>query len=464
MSLRARITLMNVLLIGAVLFVFGSSVYNLVRIILINQVDETLRQSFWDINKFTTINSLGELDLVTLPTSDLSANVYVQAWGRDGRRRISSINIEDLQQPLDPLGMQSTEVVFRNTVIGDAPLRVLTVPLVIGERPVGRLQIAQSFAVVNDALNALLAVMLIVGVILISIAGAASWLTTKSALRPLVYFTQTALDITTKNDLTRRVPLEGPPDDEIGSLTQTFNQTLSQLERMIQSQRRFLTDVGHEFRTPLTVIRGNVDLMERMGELDEESIEGVQSEVDRLTRLVEDLLLLAQAETGKLPLHTQRIELDSLVLDVLRQSRVLAGGKVNLKLNEIDQLQVCGDPDKLQQVFINLLSNAIKYTPENGDVYVSLGMVEAQGMVKIADTGPGVPEEDLPYIFDRFYRGEKSRYRSKDGKGFGLGLSIAYWIVRNHEGRIEVDSTIGEGTTFCVFLPLAGEDCGDLFD
>lgn len=450
---------MNVLLIGVVLFVFGSSVYNLVRFILVNQIDETLYSSFVEINQVTRINSVGELDIVTLPSLDLSSNLYLQAWGRDGRMRISSMNIQELEQPLDPEGMHSSVPVYRNTEIGDAPLRVLTVPLVIGQRPVGRLQIAQSFAVANEALNALLVVMLIAGAVLISIAGAASWLTTKSALRPLVHFTRTALDITTTNDLTRRVPLEGPPDDEIGTLTLAFNQTLSQLDRMIQSQRRFLTDVGHEFRTPLTVIKGNVDLMERIGELDEESVEGIQSEVDRLTRLVGDLLLLAQAESGKLPLNRQNTELDSLVLDVLRQSRVLAGDRVQLTLADIDQVMVCGDPDRLKQVFLNLLSNAIKYTPADGEVLVSIGKEDNQSLVRISDTGPGVPEEDLPYIFDRFYRSEKSRYRSKDGKGFGLGLSIAYWIVRNHDGRIEVDSKLGEGTIFCVYLPLADENC-----
>jgi signal transduction histidine kinase len=355
--------------------------------------------------------------------------------------------------------MNSTMPVFRTTSIDGAPLRVLTVPLEISERPVGRLQIAQSLGVLNEALNALLAVMLIVGAILVTIAGVASWLTTRGALRPLAVFTRTALDITSTNDLTRRVPLVGPPDDEIGTLTRAFNQTLGQLDRMIQSQRRFLADVGHEFRTPLTVIRGNVDLMTRMGELDEESLEGIQSEVDRLTRLVGDLLLLAQAESGKLPLSRQKVELDSLVLEVLRQSRILTEGRVKLTIEEIDQVQVCGDPDRLQQVFLNLLSNAIKYTPPGGEVKIALAKDGTQSRVKVSDTGPGIPQEDIPYIFDRFYRSEKSRYRSKDGKGFGLGLSIAYWIIRNHDGKIEVDSELGRGTSFCIWLPLAEGEC-----
>jgi two-component system, OmpR family, sensor kinase len=459
MSLRVRITFMNMILIGGILFFFGASVYGLVREILIFQIDESLTRAFQEIQPYIRINSSGELDITTEPSLDLTSNIFFQVWSRDGRLKDFSMNIVNLHQPLDTPGMQTSTTQFRSTAIGEASLRVLTVPLEIGGRSVGRIQIAQGLSVITEALNTLLEVMLIVGIVLIGLAGAASWMITQSALAPLVHFTRTALEITRTNDLTRRVPLKGPPDDEIGNLIQAFNQMLSRLDRMIQSQRRFLADVGHEFRTPLTVIRGNVDLMERMNELDEESVESIRSEVDRLTRLVGDLLLLAQIESGKLPLNRQRIELDSLVLEVIRQSKVLAGDRVRLKLNEIDQVQVCGDMDRLKQVFVNLLSNAIKYTPDQGQVVVSLAKDIRFAIVTVSDTGPGIPQEDLPNIFDRFYRGEKSRFRSKDGKGFGLGLSIAYWIVKNHNGRIEVDSKPGAGTTFQVLLPLAEGSC-----
>ena len=200
--------------------------------------------------------------------------------------------------------------------------------------------------------------------------------------------------------------------------------------------------------------------MLKMGCEDAESLTGIQSEVDRLTRLVGDLLLLAQAESGKMPLNRQPIALDTTVLDVYGQAHVLAKDKVKLRMGEIDQIQVCGDEDRLKQVFINLIGNAIKYSPQGGLVSVGIGKFENLARITISDTGPGIPAEDLPHIFDRFYRGEKSRLRTKDGKGFGLGLSIAYWIVRNHDGRIEVDSQVGEGTTFTVWLPLStAEEC-----
>jgi signal transduction histidine kinase len=170
--------------------------------------------------------------------------------------------------------------------------------------------------------------------------------------------------------------------------------------------------------------------------------------------MVGDLLLLAQAESGKLPMIMAPVALDVLLTDVFQQLRVLAGDKVRLKLTDIDLAMVIGDRDRLKQVLINLASNAIQYTPVGGDVYLSLSKVGEVARIIVRDTGPGIPTQDLPHIFDRFYRGEKSRTRSKTS-GFGLGLSIAYFIVEAHGGRIEVDSHEGQGTTFALFLPLA---------
>jgi two-component system phosphate regulon sensor histidine kinase PhoR len=180
---------------------------------------------------------------------------------------------------------------------------------------------------------------------------------------------------------------------------------------------------------------------------------GIEEEADRLTRLVGDLLLETQAETGKLPLYFAPVELDTLLLEVFKEMHVLTHDRIQLKLTEIDQVLVNGDRDRLKQVMINLVSNAIKYTPPGGNVYLSLGLVGDNARLIVRDTGSGIPGEDLPHIFERFYRAEKSRSRSKVG-GFGLGLSIAYWIVTNHGGRIEVDSAEGKGTTFCIWLPI----------
>jgi signal transduction histidine kinase len=151
--------------------------------------------------------------------------------------------------------------------------------------------------------------------------------------------------------------------------------------------------------------------------------------------------------------------LDTLLLEVLQQSQVLARGKLTLRLGEIDQVLICGDRDRLKQVLINLISNAIKYTPPGGEIVAGAGKENGQARLTVQDNGPGIPAEALPHIFERFYRTEKSRTRSSDGKGFGLGLSIAYWIVKHHNGDITVDSTEGQGTRFCIWLPLSEGDC-----
>ena len=207
------------------------------------------------------------------------------------------------------------------------------------------------------------------------------------------------------------------------------------------------------------MIKGSVDLMRRIKKLDEESLASIDQEAGRLTRLVGGLLLLAQAESGKLPLAMRPVELDTLLLEVFHEMRVLAGGTVQLKMADIDQMQVNGDRDRLKQVLLNLVGNALQYTPPGGEVFLGLARVGEQARIVVRDTGPGIPPEDLPYIFERFYRAEKSRTRAKPG-GFGLGLSIAQWIVENHGGTIKVESKEGQGTTFAIWLPLLNHSVG----
>jgi signal transduction histidine kinase len=433
------------------------AVYVSVSITLTNQVDTTLSQAASQIVNNASAGRLG----VTLPELDIFEDVYIQVWGRDGKLESASLNISAFSQPLDDVSINSVRPVYRDVSVGNARLRVLTVPLILSNsnRIIGTLQAGTSLSMVDSTQKVLLWVLFVGAAISMTIAGLASWISAGQALNPLEMVTQTALQITRADDLSHRIPYHGPPEDEVGQLIHAFNQTLGRLENLFNTQRRFLADVGHELRTPLTVIKGNVDLMRRLDCTDEEAMESVENEVDRLTRLVGDLLLLAQAESGKLPLVRETVELDTLLLDVYSQMRVLAKGKLDMHLGEIDQVLVCGDKDRLKQVMVNLIGNAINYTPTGGEVVVGLGKEGKQARLTVSDNGPGIPAEDLPYIFERFYRGEKSRTRTKDKKGFGLGLSIAYWIIRNHGGVIEVSSRLPQGTTFCVQIPLAQGDC-----
>jgi signal transduction histidine kinase len=260
-------------------------------------------------------------------------------------------------------------------------------------------------------------------------------------------------EISSSDDLSKRIPVDTRHNDEMNELALTFNQTLVRLERLFKAQRRFLADVSHELRTPLTVIKGNVGLMRMTKSIDEESLDSISSEADRLTRLVGDLLLISQAESGNLPLMEKPVELDQLLFEVFEEMKILSEGKHDIQIDYIEPTVITGDRDRLKQVFLNLGSNAVKYSPEGTKITLSLQRKREWVEVVVRDEGYGIPKEELGRLFERFYRGDKSRTRSKSDVGYGLGLPIAYWIVRSHKGRIDVDTEVNQGTTFTVRLP-----------
>lgn len=452
MTLRARLTLWYAAVLGGVLFLFGATVYLFLSYSLTGQIEETLKEAADDI----LLASRRDMSGIALPRLDLTGNVYVQVWGLGEGGELTQIttNLSGFDQPFDPATLNSEDRTFSTADLGSTRLRVLSVPVVLlpEGHVIGYLQLASSLDAVDQARGMLIVVLVSVGVMAIAVAGAVGYLAARSALRPLDRVTETALQITRADDLSRRIALSGPPTGEVGRLTLAFNETLERLEALFKTQRRFLADVSHELRTPLTAIRGNIDLIRRMGEADPISLDTITSEVDRMTRLVRDLLFLAQAETGKLPLVQEIVELDTLMLEVFQQARILAGDQVEVCLGQEDQARVHGDRDRLKQVFLNLAANALDHTPSGGRVTLSLTCEQDWARMAVSDTGPGIPEEDIPHIFERFRRLDASRNPSAMG-GAGLGLSIAHWITRIHGGRIEVASEVGRGTEFTVWLP-----------
>lgn len=452
MSLRLRLTLLYSLVMGGVLLIFGGAAYLLVNNVLLSRVDDTLTEVYPEFVSLANVDSLEEVKILATPDK-ADANINVQVWGLDNKLQASLGPLQHVKNAFDPLNKRTTHASFRETNVNNVHLRVLNIPLMHNNKLVAVMQIATSLDSVSSARMYLLTVLFVVWLYGVIIAGFASWFTLGQALEPLKLIVETAEHINRADDLSRRIPQLGSEQDEIGSLIGTFNKTLERLEVLFTSQQRFLADVSHELRTPLTVVKGNVDLMRHMKRFDEESLTSIDQEAGRLTRLVGGLLLLAQAESGKLPLNFRPVELDLLITEVFQEMRIIAGDKVHVHLNEIDQMLVNGDRDRLKQVLINLVANAIQYTPQNGDVFLSLAKVGGQARIVCRDTGPGIPAEDLPHIFERFYRAEKSRTRGAS-TGFGLGLSITKWIVEHHGGRIEVDSKEGQGTTFAIWLPL----------
>ncbi|TFH37341.1 MAG: HAMP domain-containing protein [Anaerolineales bacterium] len=452
MSLRLRLTMLYTAVLAAVLILFGTIVYTSLNFSLTSEIEQTLNRT---ADEVLAAGRLPDDLAITLRALDLTTNVYVQFLSVSGELLWQSNNAPILQGPFDQDTLSALENVYTTKQIEVERLRVLTVPLV--SRPdnevVGYLQLASTLNTVDFTTRMLFSVLITGGVLAMIVAAIIGYMAAGAALKPLDQVTATALQITRADDLSRRIPLLGPPTGEVGQLIQAFNETLERLDNLFQAQRRFLADVSHELRTPLTAIRGNVDLIRQFGSGDEESLEAIGSEVERMTRMVQDLLILAQAETGKLPLAQEAVELDTLMLEVYRQGKVLSRDKLQIKIGREDQARVKGDRDRLKQVLLNLVANAIEHTPSGGLIQLDLVCQGDHAELRVSDNGPGIPEDDLPHIFERFFRRDPSRSR-RTGGGAGLGLSIAFWITRSHGGTIKVESKEGQGSTFTIILPL----------
>ena len=241
--------------------------------------------------------------------------------------------------------------------------------------------------------------------------------------------------------------------DEVGELARTFNSMVEELSRTEELRRNLVADVAHELRTPVTNIRGYIEgISDGVMEPNSETLDSMQGEVFLLTRLIEDLQDLALSESGQMQLRLRTCDLGGLLRDATAAMQPLAQAKeIKLTLEEPPLLAIEADPQRLGQVLRNLLVNAVTHTPANGEIVLFASQRNGQVQILVKDTGPGIPQEDLPYIFERFFRVDKSRSRATGG--VGLGLTIAKRLIEAHNGRIEVLSEAGQGTEFLVTLP-----------
>lgn len=265
----------------------------------------------------------------------------------------------------------------------------------------------------------------------------------------------TAADAVASGDLSARVPERAP--GEFGRLATSFNRMAGELERNDQQRRNLTADIAHELRTPLHIIQGNLEgILDGVYEPSAEHIEATLDETRALARLVEDLRVLAQAETGQLPLVRQPFNASDLLADLMTSfgGQAEAAG-IDLRVDVNGQaagLQIIGDAGRLDQVMSNLLVNAMRHTPVGGAITLSAKQIADGVQLSVSDTGEGIPAAELPYIFDRFWRGDRARSH-KGGVGGGLGLAIARQLVQAHGGQIEVASEVGKGSEFRVVLP-----------
>jgi signal transduction histidine kinase len=301
------------------------------------------------------------------------------------------------------------------------------------------------------------------------------WLAGK-ALRPVKMITQMANEINA-TDLRRRLHLKRR--DEFGALAATFDQMLARLEAAFKRQTRFAADASHELRTPLTIIDLDIHrALTQMHTAEEyrQVLQQIQAENEHMTYIVNNLLTLARADTGQLVLQRQEVDLSDLALaSVERLLSFAQQSHVALSTGELPELLVSGDPQYLSRMLMNLIENGIKYTSGTGTrVHVELACEESWAVLRVQDDGPGIAEEHLPYLFERFYRVDKARSRraeqpdstpgGQETEGIGLGLAIVQWIVQAHGGQLRVESTIGAGSLFEVRLPRLRQEKSNMTD
>ncbi len=279
--------------------------------------------------------------------------------------------------------------------------------------------------------------------------------------RPLRELRQAVAEIASGN-LGSRVQIRG--EDEVAELAHAFNEMARALQSQEEKRRQMLADIAHELRTPLSVIRGHLEaLLDGLYPLDSAHLAPIYNETILLQRLVEDLRVLSLAEAGQLPLEKRLFDASELVKEIVELAEAEAAEKgLSLECSVESPLPLYADRQRIGQVIHNILANALNFTPEGGRITVKARKINSGPPAKarefveisVSDTGPGIPPEDLPHIFDRFWRKEPSRSRSTGGSG--LGLSIVKELVEAHGGTIEVQSTVGKGTTFTVRIPAKG--------
>lgn len=465
MSIRLRLTLLYSFILALTLVVFSLVLYTLQAQVLYNALSNELMEdarSLVDMRgqdvRGSGVRGLWNGHKGKPPFAGPAA--LGQMLTLDGTLVFASTDLEGIQLPLSEAGWDAVKGgrAWREAATVESEhLYIYSTPILFQGRVTGVAQVARA-TTEQEASLAALRQLLIMGTILATLtAFGIGWAISGAALRPINRLTLTAQAIGAERDFGRRVEHTGP-QDELGRLATTFNQMLSelqvafhQIEHSLQTQRRFVADASHELRTPLTTIRGNLGLLQRDPPIITEDREAVLSdsveETERLMRLVQGLLTLARADTGQ-ALKTEPVAVQATIDDVVRQTQRMAP-EHKVMADNVADLVVRAERDTLKQVLLILLDNAVKYTPVGGRITVSAEGTATTVVIRVRDTGVGIPASALPNIFTRFWRADSQR----TGGGAGLGLSIAKSLVEAYHGSISVDSVVGQGSVFTVTLP-----------
>ena len=467
LPIKVRMTAWYVTLLAVILAGLASFLLIRMNSDLLGAIDHSLETRAAQIAGSSTENANGagtgtgsfqdvsESSLVAVPRGETAdqilspTGVVLQAAGR-GEHAVSGapmIGRTDLARAMAGARVRITAPLGPDHEL----FRILAVRI-HGSRQV--LVVSESTEVVGASIHRLLVLILLAGPAALLAAGAGGWWLTRKALRPVSTMTGEAAAIGVER-LDQRVAVPNT-SDEIERLGRTLNAMLDRLEQGVNEKRRFLADASHELRTPLAVMRSEIDVSLRSDDLSPASRDVLRSaseEVDRMTGIVESLLTLARIDEGGLRLHRTAVALSEVAGDVTAKLRPLADAKHIHLAVEGDGAIVQADRDRLYQAVANLVDNAVKYTGPGGDVVVSIWARDDESGLTVADSGPGIPKNVLPRIFDRFVRVDAARARA--GGGSGLGLAIFREIVEVHGGRVWAESELGRGSSFSFALPSA---------
>ncbi|MBS1787494.1 MAG: HAMP domain-containing protein [Acidobacteria bacterium] len=477
-SLRLKLTIYYLAILSGVLLLFGGAIYFYLSRSLLTTIDQALE---FQVEKI-------EVGMAAAAGQDMSdhplmknqeaqgdllplAPHVVQIINEQGKITDPDMETRHDHLPIDINELMKLEVgttIFKSVKLKSGEsLRVATHR---AEDPEGDgtyfIRLGQSMAAIQSAERRALIVLGIAIPLALLLGSFGGLLLANQALSPVDRITKAAEQIAT-GDLTERVPMPATGSakmDEIGRLAETFNHMISRLQAAFERQKQFTSDASHELRTPLAVMRGDMEIALRRERSPEEYQRVLASnleEIIRLTRLIEDLLMLARADSGRVELRCEPVDLNNLCRQMVDYIFPLAQQRnQNLVYDPPPttpdgdaNLIVSADLQRIKQMLLNLLDNAIKYTEPNGSVKLGLKAENNCAVITVADTGRGIPSEDLPHIFERFFR-RSAKTSDRSAAGFGLGLSIVKWIVEAHEGQIEAESQQGKGTTFVVKLPL----------
>ncbi len=457
-SVRTRLTVWYAAVLALSLIAFAVIVYYAAANIFYSRQDELLRSTAQTVAS-AYVQELEEEQSTEKANDVVLAqmvfpNRYVEVADADGRVVAWSSNLAGHQLTVPPAVLSEARQDGAFVVLNQ--LRVAVVPLSVDRsKQIGFAIVAEPLSVVDEGLRRLRRDFLFGVPLILVLASIGGYFLARKSLSPIALMNQQTQLITAKN-LSARLDV-AHPRDEVGRLATTINELLARLDAVFQEQKRFITDASHELRTPLAVLRGETEValqQERATAEYKESLALIKDEAERLSRIVENLFMLARQPVDTPSMVNEPVRLDELVADCVRAAHVLAMQKgLRLKIEgALPPVTVSGDDEMLKRMLLNLLDNSVKYTASGGEISVALRSQNGDARIVVTDTGIGIEESDQRRIFDRFYRVDKARSRALGGAG--LGLSIARWIVEGHGGSLSVESVPGRGSAFTADLPL----------